>query len=149
MTAAGWRRARRYLFALILTGGALFVSAAPAQAHPLGNFTVNRYARLEISADLIRVLYVLDLAEIPAFQERRAVAADPEAYARQRAEQIGRGLELVVDGTERDLVLTDQLLQEPPGQGGLRTLRLSALYAADLPDGPPDEVHQATFWDTN
>ncbi len=149
MRAARWRRASRCLLVLILTGGALFVSAAPAQAHPLGNFTVNRYARLEISADLIRVLYVLDLAEIPAFQERRAVAADPEAYARQRAEQIGRGLELVVDGRELDLVLTDQLLQEPPGQGGLTTLRLSALYAADLPDGPPDEVHEATFSDTN
>ncbi|HEV2071378.1 MAG TPA: hypothetical protein VGR26_16435 [Acidimicrobiales bacterium] len=149
MRAARWRRASRCLLVLFLTAGTLLLSAAPAQAHPLGNFTVNRYARLEISAEMIRVLYVLDLAEIPAFQERRAVAADPEEYARQRAEQIGRGLELVVDGTELDLVLTDQLLQEPPGQGGLTTLRLSALYAADLPDGPADEVHQATFWDTN
>ncbi len=149
MRAARWRRASRCLLVLFLTAGTLLLSAAPAQAHPLGNFTVNRYARLEISADMIRVLYVLDLAEIPAFQERRAVAADPEGYARQRAEQIGQGLELTVDGADLDLVLTDQLLQQPPGQGGLTTLRLSALYAADLPDGPADEVHEATFRDTN
>ncbi len=69
---------------------------------------------------MIRVLYVLDLAEIPAFQERRAVAADPEGYARQRAEQIGQGLELTVDGADLDLVLTDQLLQQPPARAGSR-----------------------------
>jgi nickel/cobalt exporter len=147
---AAWPSRRTCRLLLLLAAvGALWASAAPAQAHPLGNFTVNRYARLEVSADVVRVLYVLDLAEIPAFQERRAVAADPEAYARQRAEDIRQGLELVVDGLTLDLMLTDQLLQEPPGQGGLTTLRLSALYAADLPGGAPDDVHQATFRDTN
>jgi nickel/cobalt exporter len=150
MRRAAWPSRRTCRLLLLLAAvGALWASAAPAQAHPLGNFTVNRYARLEVSAGVVRVLYVLDLAEIPAFQERRAVAADPEAYARQRAEEIRQGLELVVDGLTLDLVLTDHLLQEPPGQGGLTTLRLTALYAADLPGGAPDDVHEATFRDQN
>ncbi|MDP9452625.1 MAG: hypothetical protein M3P97_04360 [Actinomycetota bacterium] len=102
-----------------------------------------------MSAGVVRVLYVLDLAEIPAFQEHREVASDPPAYARSRAEQIGEGLELVVDGRPLELVPVDQRLEQPPGQGGLTTLRVTALFEAALAPGPPDQVRQATFADTN
>ena len=37
-------------------------------AHPLGNFTVNHYSRLELSPGKARIFYVLDMAEIPTFQ---------------------------------------------------------------------------------
>jgi nickel/cobalt exporter len=143
------RAVRLLVVATVVVGAGVLTLAAPAQAHPLGNFTVNRYARVEVSAGVARVLYVLDLAEIPAFQERREVAADPEGYARTRAEQIGEGLELVVDGSPLELVLVDQRLEQPPGQGGLTTLRVTALYEAVLAPGPPDQVRQATFADTN
>jgi len=36
-----------------------------ASAHPLGNFTVNHYAGIEVAGDRVYVRYVLDLAEIP------------------------------------------------------------------------------------
>ena len=39
-----------------------------AFAHPLGNFTINRYARIEVYSDAIRLHYILDEAEIPSFQ---------------------------------------------------------------------------------
>ena len=42
-------------------------------AHPLGNFTINRYSRLEIESNQITVIYIVDRAEIPAFQEREAI----------------------------------------------------------------------------
>ena len=64
---------------LVVSGllGALFVAfAPPAGAHPLGNFTVNRYARVEVSGPLVRVYYVLDEAEIPTFQDRDAYLDD-------------------------------------------------------------------------
>ncbi len=90
------------LLAVLVVGAVGVVAlATPALAHPLGNFTVNRYARLEVSAEALRVLYVLDLAEIPAFQDRGEVDADPLAYARARAEKIAAGLELVVDEETR------------------------------------------------
>jgi hypothetical protein len=95
------------------------------------------------------VLYVLDLAEIPAFQERGEVDADPLAYARARAEEIAAGLELVVDEETRPLTLVDQTLEEPAGQGGLSTLRLTALYKAPLAEGEPDRLWEASFADTN
>src|SRR5262245_49453094 len=47
---------------------ALVVLPALAAAHPLGNFTVNRYAALHVGARSATVRYVVDMAEIPAFQ---------------------------------------------------------------------------------
>ena len=57
---------------------ALACLAAPAlaAAHPLGNFTINRYAALHVTQDTITVRYVLDLAEIPTFQEMQLLDAD-------------------------------------------------------------------------
>ena len=39
-----------------------------AQAHPLGNFTINHLARLQPERGRLHVHYVLDIAEIPTFQ---------------------------------------------------------------------------------
>src|SRR5437773_5794297 len=47
----------------------LFCCVAYASAHPLGNFTINHFARLDIQSERIRIHYVIDMAEIPAFQE--------------------------------------------------------------------------------
>src|SRR5690349_12736949 len=47
-----------------------------AAAHPLGNFTVNTYSRLELYGDRVRVRYVLDMAEIPTFQAMPEIDSD-------------------------------------------------------------------------
>ena len=62
----------------ILIALLLVLARAPerAEAHPLGNFTVNQYSRLEVGRDTVRVRYVVDMAEIPAFQERQAMDGD-------------------------------------------------------------------------
>ena len=138
---------------LLTTLGALVALAAivgmatPASAHPLGNFTVNRYARVEISAGVARVYYVLDEAEIPAFQDRDAVASDPVAFADRRARAIASGLSLVIDGTPVSLVAAARQLTQPMGQGGLHTLRLAVRYDATLPAG--SGARHAMFADTN
>jgi nickel/cobalt exporter len=44
------------------------LAAPPASAHPLGNFTVNRYSGLVVAPGRVEVRYVLDMAEIPTFQ---------------------------------------------------------------------------------
>ena len=49
------------LLALLVAVAALLAPVA-ASAHPLGNFTTNRYSRIELSGDHVYVLYVLDLA---------------------------------------------------------------------------------------
>ena len=46
--------------------------ATPVAAHPLGNFTVNQYSRIEIGTDEARLIYVLDLAELPTVADQTA-----------------------------------------------------------------------------
>lgn len=143
---------RRLLALLVGTVTVLLLvalAAAPASAHPLGNFTINRYADIEVSAGTVRVRYVLDLAEIPAFQVRDEVAADPEGFAEEQVEEIAEGLRLEVDGQRLPLTATDRRLSQLDGQGGLDTLRLEVLYEAALPGGGADEVLEARFADTN
>jgi nickel/cobalt transporter (NicO) family protein len=79
---------------LLLFGLIALAHPAGAFAHPLGNFTINRYSRIERSGDRIYVLYVLDMAEIPTYQAKSTVRAKgAEAYADGLAASIGRRLE--------------------------------------------------------
>ncbi|MFN2521064.1 MAG: nickel transporter, partial [Candidatus Limnocylindria bacterium] len=70
---------RRILAAALLALAVLAVGQQAASAHPLGNFTVNRYSRIEVAPDGVRLRYVLDLAEIPTLQELSAVGLDQSA----------------------------------------------------------------------
>ena len=60
-------------------------SSRKRSAHPLGNFTINRYSRIEPSGDRLYVLYVLDLAEIPTFQAKPQVAGRGRGRVRDPA----------------------------------------------------------------
>ena len=135
-------------FVGLLVALAVSVGSAPAaSAHPLGNFTVNRYARLEASAGVLRIYYVLDEAEIPAFQERAAVRRDPRGFAAGRAAEIARGLSLTIDGRPTSLAVQSVDLSQPVGQGGLHTLRLAVLYATPL--ARDDAPRAVSFTDGN
>ena len=68
---------RRLLLAVAGAAALLAVGAVPAFAHPLGNFTINHFSRVQVSGDRVRVHEVLDYAEIPAFQERQRGAGAP------------------------------------------------------------------------
>src|SRR5690349_18147782 len=57
------------------------VGAPVAQAHPLGNFTVNRYSGLALSPGRIQVTYVVDMAEIPTFQEMPSIDTNGDGTA--------------------------------------------------------------------
>jgi nickel/cobalt exporter len=108
---------------LAAAAASAFALAANAQAHPLGNFTVNRFSRVEVSGDRLYIRYVLDLAEIPSFQARQAGGIDAGAYARR----IAAGAHLSVDGQPTALVPLAHALAFPRGAGGLRTTRLEVI----------------------
>jgi len=112
--------------ALVATLLSLAAPAA-AEAHPLGNFTVNRYAAVQLSGGGVYVHYVLDVAEIPTFQEGdRLRRAD-------FAETIARGLVLRVDGAPAALRVVRHEIVERPGAGGLPTLRFEAVLTLARP----------------
>ncbi|MGZ4333632.1 MAG: hypothetical protein ACXVRJ_05100, partial [Gaiellaceae bacterium] len=71
---------RRIVFALVLA--AALLAPVAASAHPHGNFTINRFARVEVAGHRLYVRYVLDLAEIPAYQARQQ-GVDGGVYARR------------------------------------------------------------------
>ncbi len=125
----------RALLVAVVAVAALAI-AAGAAAHPLGNFTVNRYSRIEPSGNRVYVLYVLDLAEIPTFQAREELAAAGEArYATRLARRIARATDLAVAGARVALTPVRRVLAFPPGQAGLRTTRLEVvLRSAALPE---------------
>jgi nickel/cobalt transporter (NicO) family protein len=108
------------LVLILLALAALLPAAAPA--HPLGNFSVNRYSGIEVSGNRIYVHYVLDLAEIPTYQERKRVLRP------NFARELGRGLELRLDGRRAPVRLVDSKRELRPGAGGLKTLRFAAVY---------------------
>jgi ABC-type nickel/cobalt efflux system permease component RcnA len=112
---------------LVLLAGLAAALAVPAaaQAHPLGNFTVNRYSAVEASGDSVYVKYVLDLAEIPTYQEGDRVRRAGFAA------QVSRGLVLELDGHRAILKTLASRTHSRPGAGGLPTLRFEAVYGAD------------------
>jgi nickel/cobalt transporter (NicO) family protein len=111
---------RRLLLALL----AASVLALPvaAAAHPLGNFTINRFSRIEVADQRLYVRYVLDLAEIPTFQAR-GEGVDGAAYARR----IARNVHATLAGRRVRLVPVAHALAFPQGQGGLHTMRLEVI----------------------
>jgi nickel/cobalt transporter (NicO) family protein len=114
----GSRVARLALIAVVFG----LLGAAPASAHPLGNFSVNHLSTVSISSDRVEVRYVLDQAEIPTVQERGLGRA--EVLGRKLGE-VERGLSLTVDGRPAGLHRTGApRLTFPAGAGGLNTTRL-------------------------
>jgi nickel/cobalt exporter len=120
----------RWLLILLAAVASLAVPALAA-AHPLGNFTTNRYSRVELSGDRIYVLYILDLAEIPTYQAAGDVERlGRDGYASRLAAQLRDGLRLTVDGTARSLTELRRAEAFPEGVGGLRTTRLEVVFDA-------------------
>ena len=109
------------------------VVAAPAQAHPLGNFTVSHYAGLTLHPDRLDVLSVVDSAEIPTQQARPAIDVDDDGElseqeladdARTGCQEVLAATTAAVDGTPVRLTVTGSIQSVVPGAASLDTLRL-------------------------
>ncbi len=140
---------------LLLSGVVVAVLSAPATAiaHPLGNFTVNRYAGIELTPGEVRIEYVLDMAEIPTVQvhpeidtDANDTITDPEraAWAARTAPELLANLTLTVDRRAVPLDVVSSSMRFRPGQGGLDILRLEATFA-----GPVASSGQLAFADAN
>ena len=118
-----------------------FVFVPVAFAHPLGNFTINHYAGLQVSPGAIAIDFVLDMAEIPAFQEITsfdangngvADASEADDYRARKCASLQPDLSLRVNNTAFDLKLTSSSVEFPAGAGGLPTLRLTCEFSAAI-----------------
>jgi ABC-type nickel/cobalt efflux system permease component RcnA len=112
----------------------VLVPTGAASAHPLGNFTVNRYDGLVAAPGQLRVDHVEDLAEIPATQAKPDLAKlGMTDWARQRCETAATGSKVTVDGHSAALSVATSRAKLRPGQAGLNTLRVECRLTAALP----------------
>lgn len=139
------------LFVLVTT---MLTRPMGANAHPLGNFTVNQYSRIEITGVGPRIVYVLDMAEVPTLQAMPQIDLDGDGvvssteadeYAGALAVEIARNLVLSLDGEQLSLRATDVTLDLPQGQAGLQTLRLRAVFVPLLPGALADADRTFAF----
>jgi ABC-type nickel/cobalt efflux system permease component RcnA len=100
---------------------ALLMCAPAAAAHPLGNFSINHQTRVKISRDRIDLLYILDQAEIPTFQERKLSGAET---LRRKTGEVRDNLHLIVNGKRVAFRIGRGRLAFPRGQGGLQITRV-------------------------
>ena len=124
----------------------LALATAVAHAHPLGNFSISHYAGLEINAAEVTVRYVIDMAEIPTFQEVQDTGlvadvghASVKPWSARKARALAEGLRLEIGDRRLPLEVVSHETIFPPGAGGLPTLKLGVVYRAALPaggDGP-------------
>jgi nickel/cobalt transporter (NicO) family protein len=152
------RRIRRIAVVLGLAIGAVVLTPAIASAHPLGNFTVNRYEGIRVGSDHVDDDYVVDMAEIPTFQTKPRIdrngdgtvsPGEAAVYVKATCAQLARGVHLGVDGHAVTLRARDGGLTFPPGQAGLSTLRLECRLHATLDTGRAADEHRLTVVDTN
>jgi hypothetical protein len=149
------RRLSGVFWTCLMIGGLL---AAPClgAAHPLGNFSINHYTEIRIEPDAIALQYLIDMAEIPTFQELQAAHIVPEAghpslpgYLARQAERLKAGLRLEVDGRGLHLRGESSAVTFPPGAGGLPTLTLEMRYRAVLDEPVSAQRHELRYRDAN
>jgi ABC-type nickel/cobalt efflux system permease component RcnA len=122
-----------------LLAAAVLGAPAAGHAHPMGNFSISHYAAIRVLATSIEVRYVLDLAEIPTFQEIQdsgLVAETGHAsvgpYLARKAETLGSGLVLELNGRRLALERGSREILFAKGAGDLPTMKLGIVYRAAL-----------------
>lgn len=110
----------------------LLLLAGFAFAHPMGNLSVNHYARLEPGVKGLDVTYVLDLAELPTFELSQSWgiphdASKPvlEAKAREQARQWVRELAFTENGKPLTPKIESTELAIIDGAGNLPVFRIT------------------------
>ncbi len=108
-----------------------------AIAHPMGNFSISHFAGLRVGADSVEIKYILDMAEIPTFQEMQASGIVPSptdprvvAYLASKAEVFKSGLALTVNGRPLVLETVSDNVIFPHGAGNLPTMKIGVIYRA-------------------
>ena len=120
----------------------VFLVTVSLWAHPMGNFSVSHYSRLEVTGRGVEIRYVLDLAEIPTFQllqQWKLDAASPreeiERQATAQAREWSRNLKIEIDGRTASPQFERASVAMDKGAGGMPVLRVTADLHVDAAPG--------------
>ncbi|HSZ30927.1 MAG TPA: hypothetical protein VK784_14390, partial [Pseudonocardiaceae bacterium] len=123
------------MLSVTLSGGPV------ADAHPLGNFTVNHYDGLRLFPDRIELRAVIDAAEIPTLQDKAATdtdgdgtisASEAERHGRVECAALAGAATATVNGSPVRWRLAQSAVTYPPGQPPLPTSRVSCSLIAPV-----------------
>jgi ABC-type nickel/cobalt efflux system permease component RcnA len=110
-------------------------------AHPMGNFSINHYSGIHVERDAVEVRYIIDIAEIPTYQEiqnagivARVGDATLPPYLVQQTAAWEKGLRLEINGDAVKLTAGKPSVIFPPGAGGLPTMKIGVVYRGRVPD---------------
>lgn len=135
---------------------AILIFAVSAMAHPLGNFSVNQYSRLEVEKSQIKIRQVLDMAEIPTFQLQNEIDTDKNGtmsenelnvYAEKITPAHLTNLDLSVNNQPLEIRAESKNVSLQTGAGNLPTLRIEWNLTSNLSN--PAETNLANFENKN
>jgi ABC-type nickel/cobalt efflux system permease component RcnA len=127
-----------------------------ADAHPMGNFSINHYSGITVRANGIELRYLIDMAEIPTFQEIQDTGIVAETghpsldrYLARKAEDLEAGLVLELNGQRLAIRNASRNVIFSPGAGGLPTMKLGLTYRAALRDVLEPGLNRLGYRDRN
>jgi len=119
----------------------LLVTAA-LHAHPMGNFSINHYANVQVSSGHVDAVYVLDLAEIPTFEllrdwklERTSPQAELQRKATEQARLWARDLTFTANGHALRPAVESVEFVIADGAGNLPIIRITSHLRIDAAPG--------------
>jgi nickel/cobalt exporter len=124
-----------------------------AEAHPLGNFTINHLATVTPGAKILHVRYVLDIAEIPTFQIMHAgqgwTPARAVEWNGEEAARVAAGFVIQAGTAALPLTLVRASSATRPGAGGLPTLYWTGDYTVAVAVDAPAaiSIHDGVYAD--
>jgi nickel/cobalt exporter len=123
-------------------------------AHPMGNFSINHYAKIKIDQKSIEVRYLIDMAEIPTFQEMRQFDIGPTGdqssiswYLDRQDKLLKDGLALESDGRLLRLQTISRQVTFADGAGGLPTMKIGFVFRGKV--DAVEGAHKLNYIDNN
>lgn len=136
----------------------LAIFAAVTNAHPLGNFSINNFIRIEVEKDRIRLHGIVDMAEIPTFQESQKIDINKDgtldqeelsSYLDKITPSIVAKYNVLIDGQPAEIQTVSKEISVPMGSGNLPTLKMKWLLSIPLPPNEKDSIHHLSFTNNN
>jgi nickel/cobalt transporter (NicO) family protein len=129
-----------------------------ALAHPMGNFSISHYSSLKVEMSGVELLYIIDMAEVPTFQDKPELDAnsdgssgpgEKEHYLAKKAELLTRGLLLRMNSVDLKLRQVSKQLDLLPGGLNLPTTKIRLHFRADYEPSQLKQVNALDFQDNN